>query len=560
MSVTITLKSPLFTAWQEQYVRLRLRGVAVGAPLQLTIDGAQTPFQYTGEETENGADVLLRLGFEVGETKTLVFSDAEASDTDLHQVEIPLAAGATIGAPGRELVIPAPAPSEEGISGPFAGWAGFPWESRIHCEFGLLGATLARVNEGPLFNEYALDYRFESDRHYTLRVRCYTRDPYVEVEEQLALGMNARLAWTLNPELVFDQIISRDNFEGETQPTVEPLDLERTRDVLCRLQMPVLSEYFIPNNRGWFAFCDSRDEGLGMLGVLGLYGARWREPVENIPELRGEQGRVVWHASLASGERHWLLYAGPVEKEYTAERRFIFHRLHAEFNALRLDEHLDLTGEEAYDAECWAEPGVFAGEDLQGDARQRAAALPCLTKLVEDPEQGRKQLGDLYLATFQCLLEPTPAQGEMVCAALRDRFERWVRQFQGWRTGEFDYSKNVIGFSRTLRGLLIAYELLRKAGLLTEAQWHEMNAYFVFAARRIVDQGRWAHDRTWRHPDHPESIRDLYTYGGEHNPDRLVWTNSLPNFQSDPNCALAHLAALLREHPDAGGVAAASAG
>jgi hypothetical protein len=111
--------------------------------------------------------------------------------------------------------------------------------------------------------------------------------------------------------------------------------------------------------------------------------------------------------------------------------------------------------------------------------------------------------------------------------------------------------KGVIGFSRYLRGLLLAYEQLRRDGALSSEQTRKLNAYFAFAARRILDEGRWPHSRTMLHPDHPESSRDFYTYGGEHKPDRLAWTNCLPNFQGDPMCALAHLSAIFKDHPDA---------
>lgn len=537
MQHKITLTSPLFTDWTEQYVRLQAPAVA---PLALTINGAPTPFQFTG----NGTEILVRLGFARGETKELVFTPATANATQLEPVSLPL--GQPIGAPGRELLVT--------TESPFAGFAGFPFTSRMYCEQPFERATLARTNDGPLFTDYRLRYEFAEQRHYTLRFRCYKLDPYVEVSEHFALRMNAELVWTLNPQKMFTHIISRDSFEGENQPTVEPLGESHPRDVLCRLQMPVISEYFIPNNRGWFAFCDERNPARAMLGILGLYGARWEEPVANMPEIFDRGGTVEWHASLASGKRYWLLYTGPVEKTYTPERRFVFHRLHAEFNACRLDEHLDLTGEGAFDASCATEPGMFVGEDYRARARQRLAAFPCLQAILRDSDQGVNHQGNgvgMHHLTFGTLLEPTDAKRQALYESLIARFEKWVRQFQGYRTGEHDYMKNVIGFSRWLRGMLIAHELLRKDGALSEEQARKLNAYFAFAARRILDEGRWPHSRTWKHPDHPESSRDFYTYGGEHKPDRLVWTNSLPNFQSDPMCALAHLSAMFKDHPDA---------
>ena len=529
--ITMKLKSPLFADWSEQYVRLWLPDTTPGTALQLTIGDKPAPFQYTGNSSAAGAEILVKLGLAKGESKELVFAETASATTDLSRVELTLAETTAIGAAGRELRV--------GRTAPFAGFGDGAMTSAIHCETSFEGASLHRTNEGPLFTDYELEYRYAENRRYTLTFRCYKADSYIEVSETFSLGMNAELIWTVNPDKRFTHIISRDSFEGETQPTVEPLGVEHPRDVLCRLQMPVLSEYFIPNNRGWFAFCDERDESRGMIGILGLYGAQWEEPVANMPEVLDKAGTVEWHASLASGKRHWLLYAGPVEKEYAAERRFVFHRLHAEFNALRLDEHFDLAGDAVFDASCAFEPGVLGSGDFHAAARERQAQYPCLQDILKSPN-----------VSFGYLLDPSAEHARALYDYLNERFEKWVRQFQGYRTAENDYAKNVIGFTRRLRGMLIAYELLRRDDVLSEEQIGTLNAYFAFAARRILDEGRWPHSRTWKHPDHPESSRDFYTYGGEHRPDRLVWTNCLPNFQSDPLCALGHLSAMFRDHPD----------
>jgi hypothetical protein len=557
-NITMNLSSPLFTGWSPQYIRLRLAGVEPGAPLALAVDGVSLPFQYTGTSSETGSEILVKLGFTKGETRELVFSEADASGTDLTACAIPFDAPVMIGTEGRVLMVSS--------TSPFLGFAGFPMQSQIRCDHPLLRSLLALVCDGPLFADYRLVYDYGENRAYTLRFRCYKEDPYIEVEERFSLRMRAGLVWTINPEKNLTHIISRDSFEGDSQPTVEPLGAEHPRDLLCRLQMPVQTEYFIPNNRGWFAFCDERDESRGMIGILGLYGAKWEEPVANMPELLDKGGTVEWNASLESGVRHWLLYAGPVEKGYSKEEiapigqirpispadpRFIFHRLHAEFNALRLDEHLDLTGDAALDASCAALPGVFAAGDFHAAARNRLGQYPCLQGVLDDPDDWLKQSGAMHLASYRYLLEPTPENARSLYGFLIERFERWVRQFQGYRANQPDYMKNVIGFSRYLRGMLLAYEQLRRDAALSEEEFRKLGAYFAFAARRILDEGRWPHSRTWKHPDHPESSRDFYTYGGEHKPDRLIWTNSLPNFQSDPLCALAHLSAVFKDHPDA---------
>ncbi|MFZ4778946.1 MAG: hypothetical protein ACOYM3_26570, partial [Terrimicrobiaceae bacterium] len=552
-----------------------LAGTAPGTLLQLNIDGKLTAFQYTGASSDAGAEILVKLGFAKDEEKKLEFKESgvrsqkseENGKTDLKRQVILLDTDARIGLPGRELTVTKDAP--------FAGFANFAMNSAIRCDAAFEGASLYQTNDGPLFIDYELQYCFADNRRYTLNFRCYKNDQYIEVCETFSLRMNAELVWTLNPEKQFTHIISRDSFEGESQPTIEPLGVERSRDVLCRLQMPVLTEYFIPNNRGWFSFCDIRNEEKGMLGILGLYGAKWEEPVANMPELLDKGGTVEWNASLSSGKRYWLMYAGPVEKNYEVisnqssvtsksipkpitdnrslitDSRFVFHKLHAEFNALRLDEHLDLGGDNAFDASCAAMPGIFSEGDYHAAALKRREQYPCLQTVLTAPDGWLKQNGGMHLASYRYLLEPTSENAQALYGHLITRFERWVRQFQGYRTGENDYMKNVIGFSRYLRGMLLGYEMLRRDGVLTEEQIQKLNAYFAFAARRILDEGRWPHSRTMLHPDHPESSRDFYTYGGEHKPDRLAWTNCLPNFQGDPMCALAHLSAIFKDHPDA---------
>ena len=506
-----------------------------------------------GQGSSETAEVLIRLGFARGETKTLLFTAAAQSATDLQAREIPLGHGATIGVEGRQLVIPAPTARGQQIAGPFARYAGFPLESSIFCTSDFISASLRRTNAGPLFLEYLLEYRFADNRYYRLTLRCYQDESAIEVAETLALGMDAHLELLLNPAGLFDRILSREYFENELQPAIEPLGAEHPRDVLCRLQMPVLTEYFIPNNRGWFAFFNDADAARGMLGLLGLYGGKWTRAAENIMEVLDRQGKALLHASLNGGNRYWMLYAGPLETTHAPEQRLIFHRLHAEWNALRLDEHLDLTGQDIYDSACWDQPGFF-GRHYREKARDNAAALPPLQRYLAEWTEETLSSPDSYNPSallLHTLLLPKPELQRRLFAAIEERFAKWVRQFQGYRTGENDYAKNVIGFTRTLRGLLIAYELLRKDEALSAQEIGRFNAYFAFAARRILDEGRWPHSHTWQHPDHPDSTRDIYLYGGEHRPDRLVWTNCLPNFQSDPLAALLHLSAVIPEHPDA---------
>ncbi|MFW6058809.1 MAG: hypothetical protein ACODAQ_01425 [Phycisphaeraceae bacterium] len=538
----ITLHSPLSVAWSEQYARLHVPGLEAGKPAALLIDEVPADFQYTGAADERGAEVLVRLGFEKDQQRHLVFHDAPTCTTDLRATQLADDEAHDIGVAQRPLIVPVATTNEAALGGPFIRFADHALYGRVHCDAALAARRLTRTNDGPLFIEHELSYAFTDGATYRLTLRSYRHEPMVEVAETFNLGPGAALELVLNPTGRFDRFMTHRgfDFESEAQPIVSALAEARAGDVLCRLQMPPLGEYVGHNNRGWFALFNEAQRERGMLGMLGLHGARWTEPVANMMHVAVDEGRARLRASLASGRRYWALYAGPVETEYEPGRRLVFHRLHGEFNAARLDEHLDLNGRDVFDTSCADRPALF-GADFRNTVRRNVVALPCLARSLEE---GRD-------ATWQALLDGTPRQHQPLIDELSERLDLWVRQFQGYRTGAKDYAKSVIGFARRLRELLVGYELLRKDGALDDEQIGRLHACFVFAARRIIDEGRWPHSRTWLHPDHPDSVRDLYTYGGEHRPDRLVWTNSLPNFQSDPMCALLHVSCIIPEHPDA---------
>jgi len=530
-------------------VRVLLEGVRPGEPCELLLGGEPAPFQYTGEQGERGAVVMLELGFEADRPRELTVRPATNQPTDLSRQKLALDGATTIGHEPATVTLSADVESETALRGPILGFAGHSLGSRIEADLAFQSPTLERTNDGPLFTDYTFTLQFADEGVYRLDMRCYRHRSWVAVAERFTLGMNARWVWTLNPEDRLDSILTHrgPEFESEKQPSIEPLAAERSGGVLGRLQMPVLNEYFVPNNLGWFSLFDSAGEESGLLGVVGLYGDQWREPVANMPELRVAEGRAEWHASLVSGQRHWMLYQAPVEREHTLESRLTPHRIHAEFNVLPLEAHMELSGERCYDASSWRQPGLFEAGDFHAAAHQRTDAIEPLQRAWSEMNQG-EGVSD---SAFDYLMTPGRDPAKAMYDRLLRRFQRWVRQFQGYREGRPDYDKNTLGFARHLRQLLIAYELLRRDGALTEQQIGRLNSYFVFAGKRIADEGRWPTSRTWLHPDHPESVRDFYAYGGEHKPDRLVWTNNLPNFQSDPMCALAHLSALFPEYPEA---------
>ena len=238
-NITMNLSSPLFTGWSPQYIRLRLAGVEPAAPLALAVDGVSLPFQYTGTSSEAGAEILVKLGFTKGETRELVFSEANASGTDLSECEIPFDDSVMIGTEGRGLMVSS--------TSPFLGFAGFPMQSQIRCDHPLLRSSLARVCDGPLFTDYRLVYDYGENRAYTLRFRCYKEDPYIEVEEQdVSIGHEASVSKIGEEQLFY--LTSRGLTEAEAstmivggfiEPLVKELPMEYAVEMnrLIQLQM-----------------------------------------------------------------------------------------------------------------------------------------------------------------------------------------------------------------------------------------------------------------------------------------------------------------------------------
>src|SRR5581483_9112764 len=121
-----------------------------------------------------------------------------------------------------------------------------------------------------------------------------------DIAERFFLGMDSQLELTFNPKLALDRIVSHGNFDfqGESQPLlIEELGKDRPKDVLCRLQMPPIGEYTVPNNRG----C-----------------------------------KAVLEAALNQGERYWMLYAGPLETKVPTDRTSVFYGLQGRFSEMRV--------------------------------------------------------------------------------------------------------------------------------------------------------------------------------------------------------------------------------
>lgn len=110
MSHTLTLRSPLFTSWTEQYLKLQLPDVDPGEARSLSINGAPVYFQYTGHSQRGAAEILVKLGFDVDETKELMFDSSDISTTDLEVKDLAMSDSTSIGVPGRELQVGATSP------------------------------------------------------------------------------------------------------------------------------------------------------------------------------------------------------------------------------------------------------------------------------------------------------------------------------------------------------------------------------------------------------------------------------------------------------------------
>ena len=441
--------------------------------------GGPAPFQA------DGAAVVLKLGFAEDEAKTLVFLPAERSGTDLSVVELPLADGVKLK--GIDI------PSES----PLAAILGFSCRQPDILRGAPGGRQLAPGSTTGRSSRTTPWPTVTPEGAATpLAFRCHKGDPIVEVVETFSLGMEAELVWTLNPEGRFTHVLHGDRLRERVPARVAAAGAGHPSAASrCRASASTTS----PTTTAGSPSTTASACLASLASTVPSGGSRWRT-CRGLPA-PPPSGAPRW--SMGNGVS--CFSPGRWRRPMPRSAAWSFIGSNAEFNALRLDEHLDLSGGCGCSTrDAGTSQGLFSGDFLAA-ARRRFDRFPCLRQALDTPDAWMRQCGEIHLATAAALLEPTAAQHRKLHGLLLQRFAKWVRQFQGHRAGGHDYQKSVIGFSRLLRGMLIAYELLRKDGALSDAQVRELNSYFVFAARRILDEGRWPHSRTWLHPEHPES-------------------------------------------------------
>jgi len=518
LATTLSLKAPLDTAWTEQLCTLELPWEEHWAHASVRLNGRQVPAQRVGEPKGGKAPVLLRLGFQAGEEITVETGPSPALEATEYGEWLRQTGT------GFDLVLP---------------WctASFAFPGSVHTR----SLSITRVASGPLFETYRVEAG-EKER-YRMELSFFPGEELVTISEWYNLERLARLV--VGFRLAPSSLATHKGFDFEGEGPVEwsPFPVApNEEDSLLRIQMPPIGEYVIPGNVGWFAMAG--EDRAAAPGVMGLYGARWKSSCESLLHLFHRKGEVSLEGTLAQGERHWMLFRFRDEPE--ADGRMQVHRLIGEWNACPLAAHLDLGEPES----LLRRGPFFYPEEAQTVGRESLRRNPALQAFLEtDPPnpQGRQARNRMRIAA---LLEDDQTAMDSLREMIFWRFRLWVAQFQGHRRGLHDYEKNVIGFSRFLRGILLDIELLDQKGAWSAREKALLSNYLLFAGRRITDEGRWPHSRTWLHPLHPESTRRFYTYENEQVPDKLIWTNSLPNFQSDPMCALLHLSAILEETPE----------
>ena len=122
----------------------------------MQLDGESVPFQFTGNSLQSGAEVLLLMAFEQGQTRVLSWQSHDECTTNLTHHEIELSGTVSVGSENSTIDI--------GEDGALCGFAGYPLQSRVLCDTQLEACTLHRTNHGPLFSDYVLLQRFAGNR------------------------------------------------------------------------------------------------------------------------------------------------------------------------------------------------------------------------------------------------------------------------------------------------------------------------------------------------------------------------------------------------------------
>ncbi len=561
---TCTLSEPLRAVWPDQLLRWR---VEFAAPVDLDraalvdADGKRLAFQT--------ADVVPARGGRVRAATLWFWRDVSAGETlELRlvlakrrrkpkptlrctrtrkavtlaneQIRIKLPASQRFGKPRPAMEVPGPI---LGFGRPGQPWiGGSRWEAALACR---RIETQIRAH-GPLWSEAEVRFCFEHGAAYAVRLCLYAGHDFVVLDERPGLRVDARLLLSLYKGLAPDRFYTHGpgpNLDKEGHSKVAPIDYgcaERVREV----QMPAIGAYYVPHLVGHIGVFNARARRKGLVGIVGLDGEVWESAIHNRMRLATRTDPdLVLELPAKAGRRRWMLTVTDVAPAVTTgageQSALLARKIHHGETRLRdvLAMDLDPAGR------AGAEP-IFFTDKRVAHARKRLTRVPAFRERLRANDKG-----ELTDPAFAYLLTGKRAFAEQT----RDRMRQGMRMVLDWILhGGGVAETGCLRLARPTRGWTAMLDLIRREpGILDNDTGVEIGRLLLFFAQKMAAGGMWPQDRVALHYDHPESQKPLYSYPGDRLPDRLYWSNCLPNFQSDWLIALASIGLCFPGHPDA---------
>ncbi len=419
---------------------------------------------------------------------------------------------------------------------------------------------------GPLWQKWQVRYECTTGETYTMWIRIFGEEPYVEFHEESRLNRDSWLIFDtegLDPDHMWTHRHKLDSFGGK-------------HGNLGSIQMPVYSGVWVPDDYYYAVLINERGESPDSLAVCGIEGSYWDYPYANQIDIERhveagpaghDKGVISLNMSIKAGHRAWLLMLADQEQVLTTTPHFDnpVHRVVKQYETPlhKVKDYVLDWGETPPAQRPFA---IADGAQLE-QARQRAVTYDKFREYVEsldpelpgdytyyhsgthrtfephhrndpavlyvtgsDPEERRKQAGFLK---------------EVVIEGLAHRRHAMLRD-----GGHTDQHCASINLGRGLRPWAALYDLAASEGVFSEEEARLVQATFAFFCYKIMDRDFWPAEALILRDDHPRSAHRTHWFPGRHSDWAFYNIDNIPhNFHGDLWSALGCMAIALPRHP-----------
>ncbi len=569
---TFTLTDHLDHTWRDELVTFPVPDLPTNLSLAVADEqGVLLPCQLVQE------DGVSRLAFRVDQlpplgTRTFTLVEGEAPGnppvTRLSADTVELGNGLiTVRLPaGQSLTTSVPAPVL-GVRRGEGSWIG-SGRMRLSTHLQPVALETHETQAGPLWRTWELTYRFAGGEYYTVAVKVFADQPFVEITEESALGRTACWEFSVREGLGPDATWTHP-FRGERRLRELDFAAAEEKSNLGAIQMPNYSGIWLPDDYYYFAFLQGTGPMRDCVAAVGVTGGFWDYPYENQIDLEATpDGDAFFRLSLKAGHRRWLLAVGDRAEVTEVEpySESLLNRL-----AKRYETPLEKVKEYVLawdDLPAAQRPFALADEEQLAHAREIARSYAKLAayRASLDPNlpgdytyyhsgthrtfapDYRNDPAALYVTaeTDDERRKQAAFLKDVVLDGLKHRLAAMLDN-----VGHLDGDSASINLGRGLRPWAALYDFAAAEGIFSEEEARLARAIFAFFCYKINDPDFWPADHLVLRDDHPRSAHRTHWFPRRQHDWSFYNIDNIPhNFHGDLWSAMGCMAMTFPTHPE----------